>query len=372
MGARRRAAVAALGLAAGSAHVLYPLAVASASRRRPERVPPRPERWPALTVLVPAFREAEVIAAKVRDVEANGYPGPLEVLVVAEADPETARRAREAGARVLAPEGRLGKSQALNLGFEHATSPVVVMSDANNTLAPGSLAALAAWFEDPEIGAVAGEKTESDAGGEELYWRFESWLKRGEWRLGTTVGLVGELAAVRRDAWRPIPADVATDDLWTACDLSERGWRIAYEPAARAIDPPAASVSAQWERRTRSVSGAMHIFVRRRRHMVRGGLATFELWGHRLARYTVSPLAHLALLVWALARVHRSRAARLFVAGHVLGAWSLGRGPGRGSGPLAKAAAGPGQVLFLQGVALGGLLRYLRGDRRVQWPTVER
>ena len=38
----------------------------------------------------------------------------------------------------------------------------------------------------------------------------------------------------------------------------------------------------------------------------------------------------------------------------------------------ATAAAGAGQVMFLQGVALGGMARYVRGDRPTMWSTVER
>ena len=37
-----------------------------------------------------------------------------------------------------------------------------------------------------------------------------------------------------------------------------------------------------------------------------------------------------------------------------------------------NATAGAGQVMFLQGVALGGMVRYARGDRPTMWSTVER
>ena len=48
-----------------------------------------------------------------------------------------------------------------------------------------------------------------------------------------------------------------------------------------------------------------------------------------------------------------------------------GADPRRGD-LLAAAAAGAGQVMFLQGVALGGMVRYARGDRSTMWSTVER
>src|SRR5205814_1076858 len=96
---RRRAVV--LATAASAGHVLCPAWLALATRGRAEpRRPPPPVDFPALTVLVAAHREAGVIASKVDDVRGNGYAGPLEVIVLADGDPETAEAARRAGARV--------------------------------------------------------------------------------------------------------------------------------------------------------------------------------------------------------------------------------------------------------------------------------
>ncbi len=92
--------------AATAGHVLYPAWLAWRTRggRGRASTPPgtgEPQEAPDLTVLVPAYREAGVIAAKIEDIRANGYPGELEILVVADGDPETAAAAdasRRAGA----------------------------------------------------------------------------------------------------------------------------------------------------------------------------------------------------------------------------------------------------------------------------------
>jgi hypothetical protein len=383
-------AVGGLLLGAGTGHVVYPAWLAWRTRGGRGRVAatigPRSSAAPPLTVLVPAYREAGVIGAKVEDVRANGYPGPLDILVIADGDPETAAAAELAGARALTGPDRLGKSQALNRGFAEADTAIVVITDANNRLAPGALAAVVEHFDDPAVGAVAGEKLEDDGGGgESLYWRFESWLKQREDELGTTIGLIGELSAVRAEAWRPIPPDVAIDDLWAGLDIIEQGYRVAYEPRGRALDPAAPSMAAQWERRTRNVSGALHVLARRRRQLrPSAGLVAAELWGHRLARFTVSPLSHLVLLALAASKVRSSALARVFLlanacacVGMVATARAGGPAPDAGAGPerrnvVGTAAAGAGQVMFLQGVALGGMVRYARGDRPTMWSTVER
>jgi cellulose synthase/poly-beta-1,6-N-acetylglucosamine synthase-like glycosyltransferase len=387
-------AVGALMAGAGAGHVLYPAWLAwrtrggrgEAGAASPIRASTTSTTTPPLTVLVPAYREAGVIGAKVEDVRANGYPGPLNIVVIADGDPETAAAAERAGARALTGPDRLGKSQALNRGFAEADTDIVVITDANNRLAPGALEAAVEHFDDPAVGAVAGEKLEDDGGGgESLYWRFESWLKQREDQLGTTIGLIGELSAVRAEAWRPIPPDVAIDDLWAGLDIIEQGYRVAYEPRARALDPAAASMAVQWERRTRNVSGALHVLARRRRQLrPSAGLVAAELWGHRLVRFTISPLSHLALIALATSKVRSSALARVFLLANAaacagLAASARGREPAAAPAMgadrrnlVATAAAGAGQVMFLQGVALGGMARYARGDRPTMWSTVER
>ena len=354
--------------AAASGHVLYPAAVWLAASRRAQPQPPVPERWPSLTVIVPAYKEAAIIADKVVDLRANRYPGRLEIVVVAD-DEATAAAAPAEEAIVIAPGRRLGKAGAINLGMERATGEVVVLTDANARLDPGSLESLARWFALPDVAGVAGDKRVL-GGGESLYWRFESALKRAEDRLGTTIGLVGELAAVRA-RFRPLPTELAVDDLWLALDLLEDGGRIVYEPAAVAREDPSADRQELWERRTRVVSGGIDVCVRRRALLApRAGLVAFELWGHRLLRYTLAPLAHAALLAGALARAPRSRMARLFAAGHLAAALALvRRDRGRTLAAPERALA---EVAFLQLVALGGLWRYLRGDRPALWPKADR
>ena len=226
---------------------------------------------------------------------------------------------------------------------------------------------------------------------------------------------MGELAAIRTDAWRPIPLDIATDDLWIALDLCERGYVVAYEPSAKAFEPPVHTFRQQWERRTRSVSAGLHVFQRRRSQLgPKGGLVSAEIWGHRLARYTVSPLAHVALVYVALRRARSSRLAQLFLIGHGIGVVAVARRAasetvpekvsaaaaersraaaaetsrdaltGDGDGVDADVSTSPvgalarrvtqalGQGVFLQAVALGGIVRYLRGDRPTRWTTVRR
>jgi poly-beta-1,6-N-acetyl-D-glucosamine synthase len=351
-----------------AAPVAYPgwLALVTARRERP--APPQPSEWPGLSVVIAAYKEAAVIGAKIDDVRGNGYAGELEIVVVAD-DPPTAEAARESGARVVGPGAREGKAAAVNRGIGVATQPIVVISDADAHLAQGSLAALAQWFADPRIGAVAGEKQVAGVG-QSLYWRVESWIKDRESRLGTTIGLVGELAAVRRSVFRPLPRDTAVDDLWMALDVIEGGLQVHYDGDATAVET-GAPLATEWERRTRTQAGLLDLLWRRRKLLLpwRSPVAG-QLWGHKLLRSVVGPLAHAMLLARATVFFRRSLASRVFVLFHLATVLEMIRSA-RGA-KLSRTEQTAVQILFLQATALGAMRRYLSGDRPASWPKPER
>jgi cellulose synthase/poly-beta-1,6-N-acetylglucosamine synthase-like glycosyltransferase len=364
---RGKTAVAAtlLGIA-GFGHVLYPawLALGRHGRREP---PTEGESWPGVTVVVPAYRERRVIERKVDNLFENGYEGPLEVVVVPE-DHDTAAAASRTGATVLPYVGRRGKSSALNRGVEEATHTLIVITDANTYLEPGALAALVRWFADEDVGAVTGEKHVS---GEGFYWKFESWLKQRESDRDTTISLDGALAALRREDYAPLPADLVVDDLWLALDAIEQGKRVVYEPAAVSHEGTSGIWSAEWERRTRIIAGTLDVLWRRRTLLSPfSSRVAVHLWGHKLVRSSFGPIAHVLLLGAALAHVRRSRLAATFVGLHLIGARAYVRD--RQRKPLTPIERLVLQVLFLQAVALGGTARFLRGDLQAQWKKGER
>ncbi|MBL7487869.1 glycosyltransferase, partial [Frankia sp. AgW1.1] len=367
----RGATVALLGAATVYGHVLYPVYIGLKSRGLTPEVPADPAEWPSVSVVVAAYRESAIIGAKLDDLMAIAYPGPIEIIVVAD-DEETAAAARRAGVRVLSTGERLGKARAVNRGVSAATNDIVLLTDANATVAPDALCAAMRHFVDPSVGAVAGEKqVEDPQGAQGFYWRFESWLKRCESATGATIGVVGEFLAFRRAAFRPLPADTAVDDAWLALDLLEGGLRVIYEPEAYSVEGPSPSFQDEWERRTRIVAGNLDMMWRRRDTLSPGALpVTPQLWGHRLVRSSVGPVAHVALVALSVPAARHSWTARLFLAGNAAGAASaVALTTGRQLPGPARLFA---QVFFLQAVALGGVRRFLSGDRPAVWPKPDR
>jgi len=86
---------------------------------------------------------------------------------------------------------------------------IVVLSDANTFTDPAAVRNLVRWFADPSIGAVCGRLVLTDpaTGGnvDSLYWRYETFLKKCESRLGALLGSNGAIYAIRRTLFVPSP-----------------------------------------------------------------------------------------------------------------------------------------------------------------------
>ena len=177
--------------------------------------------------------------------------------------------------------------------------------------------------------------------------------------------MVGELVAIRRSAFRPLPPDTALDDLWMGLDMIEAGGIVRYEPRrARSrskLRPWQASGSGG-----PTEAGLIDLLWRRRRLLAPGSPVATELWGHKLLRTVVGPASHALLLVVAVGSLRRSRVARAFACLHALGALAVWR---RWHGlPLPRPARLAAQILFLQATALGAVARFARRESLAAWP----
>ncbi|MDQ4097042.1 MAG: glycosyltransferase family 2 protein [Actinomycetota bacterium] len=94
--------------------------------------------WPTVTVAVPVLNEALHIGRCLQAIEAQTYPGPLEVLVVdgGSTDETRARVAgRRPGIRLLENRRRV-QSAALNIALAQARGEIIVRVDGHCVIAP--------------------------------------------------------------------------------------------------------------------------------------------------------------------------------------------------------------------------------------------
>jgi len=251
-----------------------------------------------VTLVISAFNEDDVIAAKIENSLSLDYPRELlDVLVVSDAsDDDTddiVRGFADDKVRLLRMPQRGGKTLGLNAAVEQTDSEIVVFSDANAMYREDAIRALVRNFDDDEVGAAVGESTYSSAASdadrsESAYWRYETAIKRLETEIGSTVGGDGAIYAVRRSLYRAMAAD-ALSDFVNPLQVVAQGKRCVYEPDAVSVEDAAGSFDKEFRRKVRIVNRAWRATMAMKQMLnpFRFGFFSLQLLSHKLLRWLV-------------------------------------------------------------------------------------
>lgn len=284
------------------AHAGYPLLLAALTGLRGRRAPAGEPAGPrAVSLIVPAHDEEDVIERKIANMLTLDYPRDLlQVVVVSDGSRDrTAELARRAGADLVLELPRGGKVATLNAAVREAGSELLAFSDANSFWAPDALRRLVAPFSDPRVGYVCGQVRflGGEGGNQEgLYWRYEMAVRGMETRLAGVTAGNGAIYAVRREAYVELHPS-RSHDLSFPFELTKRGWRASYEPAALAEERMAPTVEGEFRRKRRMMWGLWDVMLRWGMLDPRGYSPAYalQILSHRLLRY-LTPLLHVVAL----------------------------------------------------------------------------
>jgi putative glycosyltransferase (exosortase G-associated) len=138
---------------------------------RASRLPIRPVtvapngKWPRVTVLVPVYNSAGVLASCLDSIRAQNYPGQLfEIICIDNGSTDDSfdvfswqQEVPFQGSLQWISTFHQGKPWALNVGIHHASGQYIVNVDSDVTLHPDAIANMVAAFEhDPELIAATG------------------------------------------------------------------------------------------------------------------------------------------------------------------------------------------------------------------------
>lgn len=354
--------------------------------RRPKSQPASPVVLPRIKHIIAAYNEEQEIDAKIVNTIAIHYPPHLvEHILITDGstDATAAKAAKASGITHLHQPVREGKVSAINRAVATAgDTEILVFSDANAMINPDAFLKMVSHFQYPHIGGVAGEKkvVADDlvpGKAEGMYWKYESWLKQLDSDFHTVVGAAGELFAIRRTLFAPVPQQVLLDDLYLSLVVCQQGKRMSYEPQAFASEGPSYSIADEWMRRVRIGAGAFqslglfHSLL----NVFRYGKLSFQFFSHRVMRWLVCPFALLFIFFLNVLLVVQQNNP-LYLSTLVLQilfylmAW-IGFGVARkqkGSGFFLL----PFYFVFMNLGMIAGLYRYLSGNQTVRWEKSRR
>lgn len=249
-------------------YVGYPILIWVLSRafgRTPVPPPIEAADLPSVTLLIAAHNEERDIETRIKNCLLLNYPRDrFEIVIVSDGSTDETNSVVASFAnrdvRLIAiPENR-GKGAALDEAIRQLTSDIVVLSDANTHMAPDSIRRLAQWFADPATGVVCGKLVLVDPitgrNVDGLYWKYETFLKKCESKLGALLGSNGAIYAIRRQLFPVKASGLIVDDF--VIPLMARlnsGCRLQFDPKAVASEETPAELGSEFRRRCRLGAG---------------------------------------------------------------------------------------------------------------------
>lgn len=265
---------------------------------------------PTVTLLVAAYNEEGLIEEKIKNTIGLDYPED-KIQLIFITDGSTDRTAEKISAfpkvMLLHEDLRAGKMAAIKRAIPFITGEVTVFTDANTFLNRAAIKELVKHYQNPKVGAVAGEKrilveetADASSAGEGFYWKYESKLKKWDYELYSNVGAAGELFSIRTALYQPVESDTIIDDHMIAMRIAENGYIIAYEPDAYAMETASADVKEELKRKIRIAAGGIQSILRLKKaaNPFLQPVFTFQYISHRVLRWTITPF--LLILVFIL------------------------------------------------------------------------
>lgn len=261
------------------------------------------EYLPEVTFFITAYNEAKYIDKKVHNTLELDYPNEkIKQTWITDGSNDKSDEIlkKYPYITVLHENERKGKIHAMNRGMQKVKTPIVVFSDANTVLEPDTLRNIVTSFANKKVGCVAGEKqiirlaqARAVGTGEGTYWQYESFLKRLESNVNSTIGAAGEIFAIRTELYRPVKEDTILDDFAISLNIAKRGYKIKYAPKAIAREHASFNIYEEIKRKTRIACGAIQTMVRMPElfNLFRYGFLSFQYFSHKVLRWTIVPFA---------------------------------------------------------------------------------
>ncbi|MEI9969108.1 MAG: glycosyltransferase [Terracidiphilus sp.] len=252
--------------------------------RKPFR-PASPGFNPRVAVLIPAYNEETVIVRTIRSVLNSDYTN-LHVIVI---DDGSSDRTPEVAASAFAKEikaGRVkvltkrneGKAAALNYALGRMKEEIFVGIDADTVIAPDAISKLIPHFEDPRIGAIAGNAKVGNRVNLWTRWQALEYITSQNFeRRALDLFHVVTVVPGAIGAWRTAPVKAAgcyplntvAEDADLTMNLLEQGLRVDFEDRALAYTEAPIDAKGLMRQRFRWSFGTLQAIWKHRAAFVR-------------------------------------------------------------------------------------------------------
>ena len=280
-------------------YIGYPLCTLILSILFGQSVKKNDEELPSVSLLIAAYNEEKIIERKILNALEIDYPREkLDIVVVSDGSTdrtdEITSYYRTRGVQLFRVEGRVGKTQARNQAVLASRKEIIVFSDATAMFNKDVIRKLVRNFADKKVGMVSGnlvyrnEKKSAIGLVTQIYWAYESLIKRAQSRLFSLTGSVGCLNAFRRHLYHVLPPNIIEDFTQPLMILAQN-YKVVYESEAVAYERTTQKPEQEFLMRVRVIRGGMHglIYALRQLSFMKHQGIIAQLFFHKVLRWMV-------------------------------------------------------------------------------------
>lgn len=255
------------------------------------------EYVPYVTIIVTAYNEEKRLEKKILNtIDIDYNKEQLQLIVVSDGSTDKTNvivdEYKKNGVELIVGSERIGKENAQREALKHARGEVIVFTDVATILGKNAIKQIVSNFSDPSVGCVSSEDRvigkDGNHSGENIYVRYEMWLRKLESRVGSPVGLSGSFFAARKSVCDDFSSEMDSD-FRTLLNSVKRGMRGTVDPKAIGYYMDLSDQGKEFQRKVRTVLRGLTVFFRNIDFMnvFKYGIFSYQLFCHKLLRWLV-------------------------------------------------------------------------------------
>lgn len=227
------------------------------------------EDMPAVSILIAAYNEQDVIKEKVlSSVNADFPKSKIEILIGSDCSTDSTNQIIKdlsmeyAFIRKFIFDERSGKSGVVNKLVKEAKNEIIILTDANIIFSKNTITAIVKHFKNQQIGLVdsnminIGMKKSGISFQEKTYISSEVKFKHAESKLwGMLMGPFGGCFAIRKSLFNPIPEHFLVDDFFVCMHILQNGHLAINDLGAVVYEDVSNQIAEEFRRKRRIAMG---------------------------------------------------------------------------------------------------------------------
>jgi cellulose synthase/poly-beta-1,6-N-acetylglucosamine synthase-like glycosyltransferase len=222
----------------------------------------------AVSFVIAAHNEEQVIALRIDNLLQQDYPGNLiEIIVASDGSTDKTdqivmqKASTDSRISLITIKPQRGRAFVHNQAVQKCQGDIIVFTDSETHFEPDVLKKMIGHFTDPAVGCVSGRihyrnvKKTSISRSAGLYWEYEELIRRLESKLGVLAFGTGAAIAIRKEIYEPIKLTEDIDRIMTI-NVKLKGYKVKYDPSAKVYDNIETEIKAAHLARVRKTSRA--------------------------------------------------------------------------------------------------------------------